>query len=120
MRAARPAAGLREARGSASVSKREFRAGRQNADASSSPSCRRPIREGAWRPPSVHRARKQAARADHQDDEKGNMAGENLPLRIDVRANGLRQPDDDAADKRAPETTKATDDHRLERIQQAR
>ena len=43
------------------------------------------------------------------------MAGEYLPLGIDVRADGLCQPDDDAAGQRPPQAAETADDDRLER-----
>ena len=48
------------------------------------------------------------------------MAGEDLPFRIDARADGLRHAEDDAAGERAPEAAEPADDHRLEGIEQPR
>ena len=46
------------------------------------------------------------------------MAGEDLPLRIDPRADGLRQSEHDAAHQRAPQAAQPADDHGFEGIKQ--
>src|SRR6478752_6860349 len=69
---------------------------------------------------SIHRAREQAARPYHQHDQEGHMAGQNLPFRIDVRADRLRQADDDAARERAPQAAETADDHCLEGVEEPR
>ena len=47
------------------------------------------------------------------------MPGEQLPARVDHRAQRLRDAQDDAAHQRAPEIAEAADDHRLEAEDQA-
>src|SRR5258708_10759678 len=69
---------------------------------------------------SIRRAREQAARPQHQHREKCQMPGEDLPFGIDVGADGLGDADDHSAGERPPETPEPADDHRLERIEQAR
>src|ERR1700682_3330944 len=63
---------------------------------------------------SVPRARKQPARADDQDDEKSDVAGEDLPSRRQRRADRLRHGEDHAADQRAPHIAESADDDGLE------
>ena len=48
------------------------------------------------------------------------MAGEHLPARIDLRADRLRDAENDAAGERAPEAAEPADDHRLEAEDQPR
>ena len=48
------------------------------------------------------------------------MAGEQLPARIDLRADRLRHAEDDAAGERAPHAAEAADDHGLEAEDQPR
>ena len=48
------------------------------------------------------------------------MAGEHLPARIDLRADRLRDAEDDAAGERAPQAAEPADDHRLEAEDQPR
>src|SRR5689334_4940322 len=74
--------------------------------------------EGLVMVASVERTREQAARPHDQDGEEGEMAGEDLPFRIDPGADGLRDPEHDAAGERTPEAAEPADDHRLERIEQ--
>ena len=56
----------------------------------------------------------------HQHDQEGDVAGEDLPFRIDVGADRLRQPHDDAAGERAPQAAEPADDHRLEGVEEPR
>src|SRR4029079_19588395 len=67
---------------------------------------------------SIHRAREEAARPYHQHDQKRDMTGENLPFRIDMRADGLGQADDDAAGERAPQAAEAAAHHCLEGVEE--
>ena len=69
---------------------------------------------------SVDRAREEAARPEHQHGQEGEMAGEDLPFRIDRGADRLRDADDDAAGERAPQAAEPADDHRLEGVDQPR
>src|SRR5690242_8444958 len=69
---------------------------------------------------SIHRTREQAVRPYHQYEQEGHVAGQNLPFRIDVRADRLRQADNDAAGERAPQAAEAADDHRLEGVEKPR
>src|SRR5579862_2430421 len=62
---------------------------------------------------SIPRPRKQSARADDQDGEKGEMSGEDLPGRIERRTEGLGDAEHHAADQRPPQAAEAADDHRL-------
>src|SRR5439155_27371939 len=64
--------------------------------------------------------RKQALRAQRKDQEKGEVAGEQLPARIDLRADRLRHAEDDAAGQRAPHAAEPADDDRLEAEDQPR
>src|ERR1700730_2989774 len=59
-------------------------------------------------------SREQAARPYHQHGEKGEVTGKNLPLRIDPRADRLRDADNDAARECAPQASQPADDHGLE------
>src|SRR6202034_3372576 len=63
---------------------------------------------------SVPRPWEQPARADDQDGEKGEMSGQDLPVRIERRADGLGEAEDDAAEQRAPHAAEAADDDRFE------
>src|SRR5579872_1971140 len=69
---------------------------------------------------SIRGAREQAARAEHQHNQEGDVAGEDLPFGIDMRADGLRQADDNAAGERAPQAAQPADDHSFERVKEAR
>src|SRR5262245_14558222 len=67
---------------------------------------------------SIQGARKQTARLQGQHHEEGEMARQDLPFRVDARADSLREAENDAARKCAPEASEATDDHGLEGIKQ--
>jgi hypothetical protein len=54
------------------------------------------------------------AKADDQDDQEGDVAGEDLPGRRQRRADRLRDAEHNAADQRAPHVAEPADDHRLE------
>src|SRR5262245_13436124 len=69
---------------------------------------------------SILCAGKEAAGPDDENHEEGKMACQNLPLRIDTRADGLGQPKHDAAGERPPKTAETADDDSLESIEQAR
>ena len=55
-----------------------------------------------------------------QNDEKGEMPGQQLPARIDLRADRLRHAEDDAARERAPHAAEPADDDGLEAEDQPR
>ncbi len=55
-----------------------------------------------------------------QHDEKHRVAGNKKALRIDLRADGLRQCQHDAAEQRAPDRARPADHRRLEGEQQLR
>ena len=57
---------------------------------------------------------------NRRTSKEGEMAGEDLPFRIDRRADRLRHADDDAAGERAPERAEPADDDRLEGVDQPR
>src|SRR4029077_13376738 len=65
-------------------------------------------------------ARKEPARLDEKHGNESDMAEENLPLGIDRGAEGLRDPDDDAAGKGAPHRSEAANDDGLERVDEPR
>src|SRR5438445_521854 len=56
----------------------------------------------------------QALGPQRQDGEEGEMAREYLPAGIDLRADGLRHAENDAAGQRAPHAAESADDDRLE------
>src|SRR5271154_4478560 len=64
-----------------------------------------PGASGAW---------KQALRPDDEKGQKHQMSRQNLPGRIDLRAEGLSDAEDDAAGQRSPETAETAEDDRLE------
>src|SRR5579872_7452701 len=64
---------------------------------------------------SVPRPRKQPAGAQNQDDQKGDMTGEDLPIRIERRADRLGDTEHHAADQRTPHAAEAADDDGFER-----
>ena len=69
--------------------------------------------------PSVRRAGEEAARTQHENDEEGEVPGQDLPFGIDRRSHRLGHADDDAARQRAPEAAEPADDDRLEGVEQA-
>src|SRR5262245_61452560 len=52
----------------------------------------------------IRRARKKPARPDDEHGEEGDVAREDLPFRADARADRLREPEDNAAGERPPQT----------------
>src|SRR6516225_8643197 len=70
--------------------------------------------------PSPLNLREQSLRPHRQNGEKGEMPGELLPAGIDVRADGLRHAEDDAARQRSPLAAEAADDDGFEAEDQAR
>src|SRR6516164_1198222 len=66
---------------------------------------------------SIQRAGKQPARPQRQHHEKGDVTRQDLPFRIDARADGLGETENDAASQRPPEAAEAADDHGLEGIE---
>ncbi|GCC48230.1 hypothetical protein chiPu_0032353, partial [Chiloscyllium punctatum] len=64
--------------------------------------------------------REETARPHHQHGQEGEMAGQDLPFRIDPAPDRLSQPEHDTARQRAPQAAEAADDHGLERIEQPR
>ena len=67
---------------------------------------------------SVSRAREQPARANDQDEQEGEVAGEDLPGRRQRGAERLRDAQHHAANQRAPQAAEPADDHGLERQDQ--
>jgi len=61
----------------------------------------------------------QTARPDQQNQQEGQMPSEDLPFRIDRRAERLGDADDDATGKRPPQRAETADDDRLEGIDSA-
>ena len=51
----------------------------------------------------VHLLREEAPGAEGQDGEEEQVAGEDAPARVDLRAERLRHPEQDAPDQRAPQ-----------------
>src|SRR5712664_153357 len=70
--------------------------------------------------PSILRPGEQAAGPQHQHNEESEMARQDLPFRIDMRTNGLRQPKDEAARECTPKASEAADDHGFKGIEQPR
>src|SRR5439155_24917505 len=68
----------------------------------------------------VHATGEEAAWAKDKHRQEGEMAGEDLPFRVDRCPRRLRDTDDDAAGQRAPKAAEPADDHRLERKDEAR
>src|SRR5579883_450330 len=58
--------------------------------------------------------REQALRPDDENDEEQDMAGENLPGGVELRADRLGDAERDAADQRAPKAAEAAEHHRFE------
>src|ERR1700730_4221937 len=71
-----------------------------------------------WFPPSINRTRKQATWPQDHHNQKGDVTGKYLPFGVHLRADGLREADNDAARERAPEAPEAADDHRFECVDQ--
>src|SRR4029077_1582439 len=69
---------------------------------------------------SSRHLRKEALRSRRQDGEKYDVTGEQLPARINLRADRLRNAENDPAGERAPHAAQPTDDHRLEAEDQPR
>src|SRR5271169_3339130 len=63
---------------------------------------------------SVPRAREQPAGSNHQDDQKGDVTGENLPGRRQRRTDRLSDAQHHAADQRTPQAAQPANDHGLE------
>src|SRR5580704_3590963 len=63
---------------------------------------------------SVPRPRKQSARADDQDGEKGEVSGQYLPIRIELRADRLGDAKHDAPDQRTPHAAEPADNDGFE------
>jgi hypothetical protein len=54
------------------------------------------------------------ARPQDEDDQEGDVTGQDLPFGVDGRAGCLRNADDDAAGQRAPQAAEPADDDGLE------
>src|SRR5258708_11542007 len=63
--------------------------------------------------------RKQALRADQENDEKHQMAGQQLPAGVEMRSDALRNPNDDATRQRAPKAAEPSENDGFEGNQQA-
>src|SRR5215470_13280401 len=70
----------------------------------------------AWRArrASSRHLRKEALWSHRQDSEEYDVTGEQLPAGVNLRADRLRNAENDASGKRAPHAAQAADDHRLE------
>src|SRR5574338_190072 len=69
---------------------------------------------------SVPRPREQAVGPEAEHDQEGDMACQDLQVRLDRGADRLGDAENDRADQRAPHVAEAADDDRLEGIDQAR